>query len=183
MGEKVMENVNKIYIVTSGEYSDYGIERVFLDETKARNYAKYHQAEAWGGMRVEEYGFADEGYELITAGYWRVTTIVEACKEHGPRPFFTKKLPTTLVHLAVTKEENKTALIPEGDPKADICGYMANLTIMITRYFPESMGEKKARAQTEKIAYDILAEINNHIVEGEDADDVIGLMEKKYEGN
>lgn len=167
-----MESVNKIYIVTSGEYSDYGIEKVFLDETKARNYAKYHQAEAWGGMRVEEYEFADEGYELVTSGYWCVTTRIKACRNRGSSPFFTKFMPTTTTDMEARENGSKTLFLLQDD-----------LTMIVTRYFPESTEEEEAKAKAEKIAYDILAEINSHIVEGEDAEEVIDLMRKKHEGD
>ena len=32
----------KIYVVTSGCYSDYSIEDVFLDKKKAQYFAKFH---------------------------------------------------------------------------------------------------------------------------------------------
>lgn len=43
-----------IYIVTSGEYSDYEIEKVFSKEEDAKIYASVH-----GGCRVEEYPLDD----------------------------------------------------------------------------------------------------------------------------
>lgn len=46
----------KVYIVTSGIYSDYRIERVFLDKNKASEYAE------WSGsdhVTVEEYDTSD----------------------------------------------------------------------------------------------------------------------------
>lgn len=48
-----------IYIVTSGIYSDYRIERVFLDKNKASEYAE------WSGsdhVNVEEYDTSDNDY-------------------------------------------------------------------------------------------------------------------------
>ena len=47
----------KVYIVTSGIYSDYRIERVFLDKNKASEYAE------WSGsdhVTVEEYDTSDD---------------------------------------------------------------------------------------------------------------------------
>ena len=166
---------NKIYIVTEGEYSDYYIAGVFLDETKARNFAKFNQG------NVEEYEFDDDKYELIAAGYWCVTTRIWACKKQGATPFFTKFPPKTKADLVENKKENGTSFFLDGSSNTDKYGYTVSLTIVITRYFPESIGEEQARAQTEKIAYDIFAEINNHIVEDEDVEDVIDLMKEKYE--
>ena len=45
----------EIYVVTSGAYSDYGIEKVFLDKEKAEHYAE------WGfDRRVETYNTDDD---------------------------------------------------------------------------------------------------------------------------
>lgn len=166
---------NKVYIVTEGEYSDYYIAGVFLDEVKARNFAKFHQA------NVEEYEFDDDNYELVVTGYWCVTTRIEACKQHGPKPFFTKRPPKTDANLTEKKKENGTSFLLDCYADADKYDYNDNITLYVTRCFPESVGEENARAQAEKIAYDIFAEINNHIVEGEDVEDVINLMKEKYE--
>ena len=66
----------KVYVLTRGEYSDYHIIGVTLDEEKARQYADWynkgnpHSVE-WGcGMNVEEYE-ADKFTEL--QGLYRVT--------------------------------------------------------------------------------------------------------------
>ena len=40
----------KVYVVTAGEYSDYHIERVFLDKDKAHRYSNVRY-----GMNVEEH--------------------------------------------------------------------------------------------------------------------------------
>lgn len=47
----------KVYIVTSGTYSDYGIERVFLDKEKAEKYAEMMSSHDY---RVEEYETDDD---------------------------------------------------------------------------------------------------------------------------
>lgn len=58
----------KIYIVTSGEYSSYGIEKVFLDKEKAI---------VWAGMQgyeceVEEYEPSDDGFEIPEKVYYGI---------------------------------------------------------------------------------------------------------------
>jgi len=51
----------KVYVVTSGEYSDYRIEKVFLDKDKAELYCDLHRHEDyWGHMEVEEYDSYDD---------------------------------------------------------------------------------------------------------------------------
>ena len=52
-----------IYVVTSGYYSDYSIEAVFLDKEKAEYYAKFHACE---GGSVESYETADDDYMINT---------------------------------------------------------------------------------------------------------------------
>lgn len=58
----------EIYVVTSGCYSDYGIEKVFLDKEKAEHYAE------WGeDRRVEVYNTEDncvvnEVYKIMVYG-------------------------------------------------------------------------------------------------------------------
>lgn len=58
----------EVYVVTSGVYSDYGIEKVFLDKEKAEHYAQ------WGyGRRVEVYNSSDdykvnEVYKIVVNG-------------------------------------------------------------------------------------------------------------------
>ena len=72
----------KLYVVTSGEYSDYGIDCIFLDKTKAENYVRYHQ-DGWGGSRIEEYDTADEGYTPVSNGFHKISgeiTITKDCK-------------------------------------------------------------------------------------------------------
>ena len=46
-----MDLGNNIYIITSGDYSDYSIEAVFSTREKAEEYLQYHDDE----YRIEEY--------------------------------------------------------------------------------------------------------------------------------
>ena len=46
---------DKVYIVTSGCYSDYGIDAVFKDKSKAELYCDCHR-----GSIIEEYDFMDD---------------------------------------------------------------------------------------------------------------------------
>lgn len=52
-----MTNIKEIYIVTSGSYSDYGIDEVFTNKEKAEDYVrlKNNDSSMWGGYRVETY--------------------------------------------------------------------------------------------------------------------------------
>lgn len=48
----------KVYIVTSGEYSDYMINQVFLDREKAELYCAAQETD-WDKPRIEEYDTFD----------------------------------------------------------------------------------------------------------------------------
>lgn len=56
----------EIYIVTSGCYSDYGINAVFSTREKAQEYCDMHNnsSESWDSYSVETYA-VDEPYEEI----------------------------------------------------------------------------------------------------------------------
>ena len=61
-----MDNENKVYIVTSGSYSDYRIECVFSTREKAEEYLQYHDDE----YRIEKYAIDEEF--VRSEGEWRV---------------------------------------------------------------------------------------------------------------
>ena len=58
--------MKKVYIVTSGEYSDYRIEAIFSEkETAERLVQKYNDLDRWDEWRVEEWAL-DSG-DLVAA--------------------------------------------------------------------------------------------------------------------
>jgi len=69
--------VSKVYIVTSGEYSDYGINAVFLDEAEALAYVKQPK---WQSVEIWETGAEGK----MVRGDGRVRWRVEMTrKSHG----------------------------------------------------------------------------------------------------
>ena len=56
------------YIVTEGQYSDYRILKVFLDEELAQQFVKIHNDSPWSSAGIEEY----EIEERITQPLYRV---------------------------------------------------------------------------------------------------------------
>lgn len=44
----------KVYVITSGSYSDYGIDKVFLDKEKAERYVELSK-DKWDEPRIEVY--------------------------------------------------------------------------------------------------------------------------------
>lgn len=47
--------MQKIYIITSGDYSEYGIEAVFTDKHEAEKYCAFYNDEVSYEKRIEEY--------------------------------------------------------------------------------------------------------------------------------
>ena len=63
----------KIYVVTSGEYSEYGIDSVFIDKHKAEIYCAENNKSEYGynDYRIEEYESEDENIEGDLEIAWR----------------------------------------------------------------------------------------------------------------
>lgn len=56
--------MSKVYIVTSGSYSDYGINRVFKDKRKAEIWCAEKNTEyEWQEYEIEEYEYSDDAVE------------------------------------------------------------------------------------------------------------------------
>jgi hypothetical protein len=63
MEENKKEMIDKIYIVTAGTYSDYGIEKCFLNKADAEDYAKKID-----DAKVEEHDLFND--KIIMRQYW-----------------------------------------------------------------------------------------------------------------
>ena len=67
-------NISKVFVVTSGEYSSYDIEAVFLDKSKAELYCQCHR-----NCTIEEYPLCDNNiytpYYIVVINYrWNLQT-------------------------------------------------------------------------------------------------------------
>ena len=67
-------NISKVFVVTSGEYSSYYIEAVFLDKSKAELYCQCHR-----DCTIEEYSLCDNNiytpYYIVFIDYrWNMKT-------------------------------------------------------------------------------------------------------------
>lgn len=56
-----------IYVVTSGSYSDYGIEAMFSTKENADLYIGDRERDGWDGVNVEEYEL-DAGMDVVRRG-------------------------------------------------------------------------------------------------------------------
>jgi hypothetical protein len=60
--------MNKIYIVTSGQYSDYGIDAVFSEKSLAKKYIDSFKKDDYGDrMEIEEWDL-DKNSDQLKAG-------------------------------------------------------------------------------------------------------------------
>ena len=64
-----------IYVITDGEYSDYHIERVFLDIDKAYTFARLNN------MEVEEWETSDEKYSIPSETFYKIVMEFEIYKD------------------------------------------------------------------------------------------------------
>jgi len=73
--------MDKVYIVTSGSYSDYEINAVFADKGKAQKYAELKE-----GAEVQEWGFSDEKVFVkqfrVRCTYHTKDTMIGICPIH-----------------------------------------------------------------------------------------------------
>lgn len=70
----------KVYVVTTGEYSDYGIDAVFLEEKKAMLYCAVRNIKSPDSFKIEEYETLDDnintdgqkaayGYHIVSGSF------------------------------------------------------------------------------------------------------------------
>ena len=59
-----MNKVDTVYVVTAGEYSDYHIETICINQEDAERYVCLHQGTDLEEMRIEEYPICN-GKELV----------------------------------------------------------------------------------------------------------------------
>jgi len=51
--------MNKVYVITRGVYSDYGIEAIFTNREAAEKYCAVHPIEYWDEAMIEEWDISD----------------------------------------------------------------------------------------------------------------------------
>jgi hypothetical protein len=131
--------MRKIYIVTSGSYSDYGIHTVFESEEKAEEFIAYAERKnKYCDYRIEDYAIADsvEGYKLEN---YEVVSAVSG--DYFSYTEFTNN----------TGEEPKEAF--HSTQYFNYGSYGSGIGVRISRVKMDGMNEEKAR----KICADLLA--------------------------
>lgn len=133
--------MDKAYIVTSGEYSDYHIDAVFLNEEKAKAYCDCHC-----NRRIAEYGLSDN--ETYTP--FNVVWIT-----YHLNPVFVKDLEPTFefekLNIEDYGEDDKNSeevMLTGGDGQ-----------IRLQRRLPDVYDKEEIKRKYTKAFYDLKAEI------------------------
>jgi hypothetical protein len=139
----------KIYIVSSGEYSDYGIDRIFLDEEKAKRYVELSQ-NGWNSTRLEEWETSDdEQIDEITYIYAHYS---KGCKYRSSD--------------SMAVEIRKTNGLDDRE-KAHIKNYFwfsdysGEKQVLIERVLKGNYEEEKLKSKYTKVCYDLMAKIDS----------------------
>lgn len=161
----------KIYAVSTGDYSDYRIEKVFSNKEAAEKYKKYHRCNDY----IEEY----EVYDSMEA----------ADTESKPSMFMRVQgevYPEALVNLKyeINPTVVRTGSITKG---AGVHGFIGNRFIIYTyRYIDEDKwNEEKCKAKLTKSLYDYTALVKDMIADGANKDMInlalIGKLDEEEE--
>lgn len=154
-----------VYIVTSGEYSDYTIQKVFSNKEAAERYKKYHRCNDY----IEEY----EVYDSMES----------ADTESKPVMFIRIQgdiYPEALVNLKydIIPAAMYPGIITRG---AGVHNFVRDsLTIYTYRYIEEDKwDEEKCKAKLTKSLYDYTALVKDMLADGSNIDMInLALIEK-----
>lgn len=129
-----------IYIVTSGEYSDYGIDAVFQDRNKAESYCKCHP-----DAEIEEWEFFDDN---IYTPYNVVHIHMDILENNGQRIYFNFQ--------TLSKEDANFYMLNQDYATV----YNAqHITLHLIRMLPKNYNRENIKDRYTKVFYDLIPEI------------------------
>ena len=155
--------MDKVYIVTSGYYSDYSIERVFLDKEKAEKYVSVSHR---NDLSVEEYDITDLNVELENIK--NVKEITYQCEIRTGK------------EIVISFDDINSI---DFEISTYVYEYYYNnneLTLSLTRQLRENETENQATERIMKIAQDISAEIRYELSNGTTIDEINKMLEVKF---
>lgn len=167
----------KVYVVTSGHYSDYSIERVFLDKDKANKFVKYRNGyDSWKDFKIEEYDSFDDKYEVAEAGsLWRKATIKIVIIKNIKGVYSNQLLEYTnlIANYEVFKEE-------ENKPEYYLCKQPSKNNIwdlFVYKWFcltdkDDECEESEARMKTEDTAENLVTQVCDLLGQGYNTDQI-----------
>ena len=155
----------KVYIVTDGHYSDYGIEKVFSNRPAAEEYKKWHRIT----NEIEEYEIHDEPFT----------------SEDGERAMRIRVQGTVYPEAVVDIKYDITPTIIYSNSAVNGHGIFTNskaglFDIYVYRHVsPDMWNEEEYKAKVTKALYDYAAMAKDLLAEGASVDMVKALMNKE----
>ena len=129
-----------IYIVTSGEYSDYGIDAVFQDRNKAEVYSQCHP-----DAEIEEWEFFDNN---IYTPFNVVNIYMSILQNNAKKVFFSFQ--------TLSKEDANCYTVN----KDFVTVYDAqHIEIYLIRILPKNYNSENIKDRYTKVFYDLIPEI------------------------
>lgn len=160
----------KIYVITSGDYSDYHIDQIFLDERKAEDYVKYHQKDHWEKLRIETWRNADDLYDIGTEKYMKCEATVEVWIDYDNRNKIKFYPPEISCDYVIGTTEGKGFSHPKD-----------SRLIKFVKYFREGTYDlEEAKKVVQKIMYDTLTTLKDMVeTDGASLHDILSLFENE----
>ena len=148
----------KVYVVTSGSYSDYTIQKIFIDKAKAEEYKEWLD----DSNDIEEYETEDG---LAVNKYYRVLTTYTKYNNKETAP-----------DIRVNKQTSKNGYIWYSEGVDWYHNAYSQLTL--ARCIPaQNWDEEFYKNKFTKAAYDLMAIAQHHRAEGASVEDVQKLFE------
>lgn len=175
--------MSDVYIVTSGIYSDYGIDQVFKSREKAELYCECHE-----GCEIEEWDFNDDNIYTV---YDSVNIQAFLCpKTHG------RSVKFSFEKHSVEDEPSKrdgTYVWIIGSNLFDLKSHIyreKKIEIVLDRELPKNYSEDKVKWRYERLIEDLAAEIEYEFSDVNNLEDGVveefvkrrlGVKESEYE--
>lgn len=155
----------KIYVVTDGCYSDYGIERIFSNRDAAEEYRKWRHID----NAIEEYDLYDEPFT----------------REDGKKAMFIKVQGTVYPEAVVDfRYEIRPSLVLCPTGGSGIFDYKKPGVFTLYTYhyiLADQWDEEKYKAKFTKSLYDLAGMVKAMFAEGASVQDVALALRGKYE--
>ena len=129
-----------IYIVTSGDYSDYGIDAIFQSKDKANAYCSCHP-----DAKIEEWKFFDNN---IYTPFNVVNINMNIYPNNTQRILFNFQ--------TLSKEDAKFYLVNKDNVSVYSTGH---IDVHLIRILPEKYNEENIKNKYTKVFYDLMPEI------------------------
>jgi len=149
----------KIYMITSGEYSDYGIDRLFLEEDKAYEWVRLHEE-----CEIEERETSDEVVEIGKYKIYQYLSI-----SYTDNNFLHKENISLDINKNNTLDYNDLKDFPYFSNYYSYSSYRGSNNINLRRLLPENFKETDLPILEEKylkVCRDYMAKVKSYISEG-----------------